>query len=161
MPDGYRDKTRTNIYVHNHVLRCFIYTFQPPHMFRKNTPVILRAQQAASVAPVPMCSSFLLSAPSAKRHKCRRHPPSKRSLKLILKNIDTHNWDSYRAFQHQLWRSRAFLMKQLRGFDRYLLYKSNKRHLRAARAEPRSDSKAGRGNRQQTLPVLSNPKNHH
>jgi len=46
-------------------------------------------------------------------------------------------------------------MKQLQGFDRYLLHKSNKRHLRTARAQTRNDSRAGRRNWQQNLPVIT------
>lgn len=101
---------------------------------------------------------FCLVYPQPNRTNAGGIPLQKTFLKPILKNVDTHNWYSYRAFQHQLWRSRGFLMKQLQGFDRYLLYKSNKRHLRAARAQTCSDSRAGCKNWQQNFPMISKPK---
>lgn len=158
LPNIYSSILRNSIYVHKKILSFFT-SLLSFNFFISWERIRQRSESAkgSGCSPSPnvqfsVSSSFRVS--SAKLHLCRRHFPAKTFLKPILKNIDTHHWYSYRVFQHQLWRSRGFLMKQHQGVDRYLLYKSNKRHLRAARAETRSDRRAGCRNSHQNFPMI-------
>lgn len=104
-----------------------------------------------------MCSSFFAQCTLDQTAQGQEHSSTKTLLKPILKHTDTHNWYSYRAFQHQLWRSRGLFDETTSGVWQVFTVQV-KRHLRPARAQTCSGSGQDAGIGNKTLQWFETPK---